>query len=283
MTLHHPDDAGNEEQRSGSRTPKPAVILLTGAGDTDASWMPVRRRLEPTILVRTYRRTGVAPGATPRSLDAYLRELHTIVSDEGAPVVLVGHSFGGLLAQVYAEHHPERIAGLVLVDATPRAVAHARAARAGFAASAASASLLRLIAPLGGIRLLLRLRAMPLYPEQRLFEADATPEEVRAWREDVQRLMRESAAAELRSVLPAVGDAAVLDAEVSALHGVPVHLLMSSAYGSEWLRMQSDIAARYPEGRHDYIGDKHHNIAMAHPDRVADAISGVVAEARRAA
>jgi pimeloyl-ACP methyl ester carboxylesterase len=32
-------------------------------------------------------------------------------------VVLVAHSFGGYLARVYAERHPERIRGIVFVDA----------------------------------------------------------------------------------------------------------------------------------------------------------------------
>jgi pimeloyl-ACP methyl ester carboxylesterase len=33
------------------------------------------------------------------------------------PYVLVGHSFGGLLMRLYAHHHRDEVAGLVLVDA----------------------------------------------------------------------------------------------------------------------------------------------------------------------
>jgi pimeloyl-ACP methyl ester carboxylesterase len=32
------------------------------------------------------------------------------------PYVLVGHSYGGLLVRLYAERHPEKVAGLILLD-----------------------------------------------------------------------------------------------------------------------------------------------------------------------
>ncbi|MBD3689433.1 alpha/beta hydrolase [Nanchangia anserum] len=38
--------------------------------------------------------------------------------DPAHPAVLVGHSLGGLVAEACARHYPERVAGLVLADAT---------------------------------------------------------------------------------------------------------------------------------------------------------------------
>ncbi len=34
------------------------------------------------------------------------------------PVILVGHSYGGLCVQHFAIEHPERVAGVVLVDSS---------------------------------------------------------------------------------------------------------------------------------------------------------------------
>ena len=42
-------------------------------------------------------------------------------SGEPGPFVLVGHSNGGLRAALYAHAYPQEVAGVVLVDPTPRA------------------------------------------------------------------------------------------------------------------------------------------------------------------
>jgi pimeloyl-ACP methyl ester carboxylesterase len=54
------------------------------------------------------------------SIEAYARYLHAFVQAlDLPPFVLVGHSLGGAVAQVYATEHPETLLGLVLVAAPP--------------------------------------------------------------------------------------------------------------------------------------------------------------------
>lgn len=256
----------------------PTVVLLPGAGDVPASWLPVQRMLTRPARVHVYDRAGTTPGfeGAPRTLDACIAELHAEVRQAGGRVVLVGHSFGGLLAQAYAERRPDRIAGLVLVDATPVAVAHNRGVAAGFAVSASVARMLRLGARAGLVRMLLGMRALPLYPEQRAFERVATSDELRTWKADVEHCVRGGAAAELAAVLPAAREATELT-EPSRLRGVPIRVLASRAYGPQWEAMQEELAARFEGARVRKIGDRHHNIPMAHPDFVADAIDEVLA------
>lgn len=52
--------------------------------------------------------------------DAHVRDVEAVAAALGAErLVLVGHSFGGRVATFFAGAHPERMAGLVLVDSGP--------------------------------------------------------------------------------------------------------------------------------------------------------------------
>ncbi|WP_344649413.1 alpha/beta fold hydrolase, partial [Cryptosporangium japonicum] len=53
-------------------------------------------------------------------LDEYVRYLAAVVDQVGGgPVHLLGHSYGGFVAQAYALAHPGRLAGLVLYSTAP--------------------------------------------------------------------------------------------------------------------------------------------------------------------
>src|SRR5690606_12096170 len=48
-----------------------------------------------------------------------LDDLRAIIAEAGADkAVLVGHSLGGNLSQDFVRQHPERVAGLVVIDST---------------------------------------------------------------------------------------------------------------------------------------------------------------------
>jgi pimeloyl-ACP methyl ester carboxylesterase len=48
----------------------------------------------------------------------HVRELHALLAGArvGGPYVLVGHSYGGRIARVYAKTYPREVAGMVLID-----------------------------------------------------------------------------------------------------------------------------------------------------------------------
>jgi pimeloyl-ACP methyl ester carboxylesterase len=101
----------------------PSVVLIAGAGDFSFDWSLVQDRISTFTRVCSYDRAGLArsdPGPTPRTMrqDAY--ELHLLLQKAGipGPYILVGHSIGGLIARVFAEHYPNDVAGMVLVDPT---------------------------------------------------------------------------------------------------------------------------------------------------------------------
>jgi pimeloyl-ACP methyl ester carboxylesterase len=60
------------------------------------------------------------PGPAPRGPKTVARELHSLLGSakEKGPYVFVGHSWGGIIARVYASLYGKDVAGLVLVDPT---------------------------------------------------------------------------------------------------------------------------------------------------------------------
>jgi pimeloyl-ACP methyl ester carboxylesterase len=95
------------------------VVLLHGLGSTREDWLPVAR-----LLATRHRVTlvdlpghGEAEMPEPFSLErATLALERSLAEVPGGPVVLVGHSLGGLIAAGAAIDQPERVRGLVLVE-----------------------------------------------------------------------------------------------------------------------------------------------------------------------
>jgi pimeloyl-ACP methyl ester carboxylesterase len=115
----------------------PTVVLEAGTGDLAEIWSlpPVGagRAVFPAVAeitrVCAYDRPGTYllpdrlsrsdPVAMPRSARDIALDLHALLhaADVRGPYVLAGHSFGGMVARLYATTYPEEMAGLVSIDA----------------------------------------------------------------------------------------------------------------------------------------------------------------------
>jgi pimeloyl-ACP methyl ester carboxylesterase len=95
-----------------------AAVLLHGLGAPQRSWDRVAPRLAPHLRVVTYdqRGHGASTTASDYSLDAFLADLQAVRDALALEhPLLVGHSFGGLLAVEHAAARPG-CAGVVGVD-----------------------------------------------------------------------------------------------------------------------------------------------------------------------
>ena len=109
---------------AGSGTP--AVVIEPGFGSTAASWRAVADAVAADTTVVTYDRAPY--GASSRAHDArtprdIARDLHGVLDALGIarPVVLAGHSAGGIYARAFAGLYDDEVAGLVLVDSSHEA------------------------------------------------------------------------------------------------------------------------------------------------------------------
>jgi len=99
----------------------PVVLLESGLGATWVDWRLVVPEVARFTQVCVYDRAGYGwsdAGPAPRTGQRLAEELHRAATGAGlsGSRVLVGHSFGALVARLYAARFPAQAAGLVLVD-----------------------------------------------------------------------------------------------------------------------------------------------------------------------
>lgn len=97
------------------------IILINGAGGPIDGWMKLWRRLRDRHRLFCYNRPGMGLSSAPPSPQNGLQmvsELRTVLHelDMKPPYVLVGHSLGGFIAQLFACHHPDEVKGVVLLE-----------------------------------------------------------------------------------------------------------------------------------------------------------------------
>jgi pimeloyl-ACP methyl ester carboxylesterase len=101
----------------------PALVLEAGGGNDGLNWGGVQPVLARTTQVCSYDRAGFGgsdAAPPPRDADHIAEELHGLLHEAGIqfPVVLMGHSIGGLFIRDYASHYPSDVAGLIFEDSS---------------------------------------------------------------------------------------------------------------------------------------------------------------------
>ena len=104
----------------------PTVIFEAGFGAGLTSWATVQSSAARFARTVSYDRAGLGQseaGPKPRAAKQIAAELHSALQKAGIapPYVLVGHSFGGIYARVFADMYPQEVAGMVLIDPSQEA------------------------------------------------------------------------------------------------------------------------------------------------------------------
>jgi len=99
----------------------PTVIFDAGTGEQSWDWRYVQPDVGRYARACVYDRAGYGfsdPAVRSGTAANAVEDLHALIhaAHLPMPVVLVGHSYGGLVSQLYAYRYPREVGGIVLVD-----------------------------------------------------------------------------------------------------------------------------------------------------------------------
>lgn len=103
---------------------KPVIVFLNGFGcEMDESWNNIYPEAKKIGTVFAYNRLGTGGSDNPdqpQSATVIVETLRKLLQKNALspPYILVGHSAGGLYANLFARQHPQEVAGVVLVDSS---------------------------------------------------------------------------------------------------------------------------------------------------------------------
>ena len=108
----------------------PTVVLDSGLGDDWLIWQKVQPVLSTFTRACSYDRAGLGwsdPQPGPHGALTISEQLGELLDKAQVPrpIILVGHSAGGLYARAFASKYPAQVSGLVLVDTSSPEAFHA--------------------------------------------------------------------------------------------------------------------------------------------------------------
>ncbi len=106
----------------GKERKGPTVVFFHGAGDIALNWNLVLPKVGKfaTAVAIDQNGEGWSDHGRGSSLKQQVYDSHEVLKKAGykAPYILVGHSLGGIIANIFAKEYPDEIAGVVFVYAT---------------------------------------------------------------------------------------------------------------------------------------------------------------------
>ena len=265
---------------------EPTVMFeASGFGAGSLAATEVRERVAGHTRACSYDRMGMGwsdPGPSTVSAAALARDL-AVLQDRApmrSPFIVVTSSIGGLTTEMFARQYPERVAGLVFLDAASSGNLPQLASKFAIgrvltypASAAAWVGLFRLVDPfgIGQDSEAARRSAAFTYGPMALGTVASIirglPMSVREF-QDAPPL---SAGVPL-TVLSAAN---ARGADIPGLRGI------AEAWGRDRLEVHRRLAKRSTRGSWRIVPDSEHLIASSQPDAVADAILEMLAVVRR--
>ena len=252
---------------------KPPVVFESGLGLSRLLWANVTHLLAKTgYRTISYDRSGLgrSPAATERSLEALVADLEQVVrayAPQGA--IIVGHSYGGIMARLLTARQPQLVKALVLVDPSSEFVG-AQIGPLGKRLEALFDSAITFSRDLKLLPIFLMAagyKHLPVRLQQKVRVEDVSDAALKARRQ------------ENKGYYPAL---AKLREQPLPHPQVPVEILLaSSSPESEWFKAHSEYASKLPDAHLWQASTSSHMVPLLKPQEVALAVKQ--ADARRRA
>lgn len=252
---------------------KPPVVFESGLGLSRLLWANVTHLLAKAgYRTISYDRSGLgrSPAATERSLEALVADLEQVVrayAPQGA--IIVGHSYGGIMARLLTARQPQLVKALVLVDPSSEFVGGQ-------------------IGPLGkrlealfdsAITFSRDLKLLPIFLMAAGYKHLPARLQQKVRVEDVSDAALKARRQENKGYYPAL---AKLREQPLPYPQVPVEILLaSSSPESEWFKAHSEYASKLPDAHLWQASTSSHMVPLLKPQEVALAVKQ--ADARRSA
>jgi len=276
----------------------PTVIFEAGAGGGVLDWTLVQDAVGEFTRACAYDRAGLGWSEAadgPLSSPEIAADLHSLLAnaDVDGPLVLVGHSVGGIYVRSFAERWPDRVTGMVLVESSHEN----QAARMPPEIAEAQQGLMRvlaicrILAPVGLMRLANvahgYTEGLPFAEEQR----DAVVAVMNRTGYCTGVAHEFEAAAEHTDTTdppPSLGDVPLIVLSAGIQDTVPTAELSAGGItpdilrtiNAAWNQMQEELADLSTSGAREIVPESQHYIQYDQPDLVVDAVRRVVMEAR---
>ena len=283
----------------------PAVIFDAALGASSISWSFVLPEVARVTEACAYDRAGMGwsdAGPLPRTAGRIERELHELLvrGRVPPPYVLVGHSFGGLVARLFAARHRDDTAGLVLIEpaqpedwAVPgesdRRLIDRGVRLCGYGATAARLGIARAVAALVGLGALAPARVLAAVAGRGGLRRDDESILAPVWKlpADVRRPLRhhwtqprffEALGSQIGSICESAAEVGREGRRVRP----DLPLVTISSAGASERRQRSDaaLARLSANGRHVVSTTGGHWVPLDDPRTIVDSIVKMVEEIR---
>jgi pimeloyl-ACP methyl ester carboxylesterase len=266
----------------------PSVILDAGMGCSALGWSLVQPKVAEFTQVTALDRAGNGwsdESPLERTSENIIMEFRTALKKANipAPYVLVGHSFGGMNAQLWASLYPDEVLGVILVDS-----GHEDQYKK-IPMPQINHTVMMLASRLGVARLVTHLpvhkKGIAVFPEdiqEQLLPQIRTTKFMRTVLGEASQI--ETSCKQLKAVGKSLGDKPLM--VISAAKGTSAE---GSGYSQEQVdsflgyfkELQKDLATKSTQGKQVIAEESDHMVTLNQPQIIIDSIKEMVDSSRK--